>query len=161
MILNWFLLLLTAFLAYTTGSLSTRRLASRFLFKRDLTKLGKGNVWISNFRRLFGPLGFVKLALAEIVKDLLPLLIGALLIGFRGRADIGIAFAGYCLMLGRLWPVFNRFRGCHGCIALIFCNSRELFHFSYQRYLENQIRAVFGLEGTPVRIVIRQKGDSE
>ena len=39
---------------------------------------------------------------------------------------------------------------------VIFCNSRELFHFSYQRYLENQIRAVFGLEGTPVRIVIRQ-----
>ena len=44
---------------------------------------------------------------------------------------------------------------------VIFCNSRELFHFSYQRYIENQIRAVFGLEGTPVRIVIRQKGDKE
>ena len=44
---------------------------------------------------------------------------------------------------------------------VIFCNSRELFHFSYQRYLENQIRAVFGLEGTPVRIVIRQKGEKE
>ena len=44
---------------------------------------------------------------------------------------------------------------------VIFCNSRELFHFSYQRYLENQIRAVFGLEGTPIRIIIRQKGDKE
>ena len=44
---------------------------------------------------------------------------------------------------------------------VVFCNRRELFHFSYQRYLENQIRAVFGLEGTPVRMVIRQKGDSE
>lgn len=44
---------------------------------------------------------------------------------------------------------------------VIFCNSRELFHFSYQRYIENQIRAVFGLEGTPGRIVIRQKGDKE
>ena len=44
---------------------------------------------------------------------------------------------------------------------VIFCNSRELFHFSYQRYLENQIRAVFGLEGTPVRVIIRQKGDKE
>ena len=44
---------------------------------------------------------------------------------------------------------------------VIFCNSRELFHFSYQRYIENQIRAVFGLEGTPVRIVIRRKGDKE
>ena len=44
---------------------------------------------------------------------------------------------------------------------VIFCNSRELFHFSYQRYIENQIRSAFGLEGTPVRIVIRQKGDKE
>ena len=44
---------------------------------------------------------------------------------------------------------------------VIFCNSRELFHFSYQRYIENQIRSVFGLEGTPVRLVIRQKGDKE
>ena len=44
---------------------------------------------------------------------------------------------------------------------VIFCNSRELFHFSYQRYIENQIRSVFGLEGTPIRIVIRQKGDKE
>ena len=44
---------------------------------------------------------------------------------------------------------------------VVFCNKRELFHFSYQRYLENQIRAVFGLEGTPVRLVIRQKGETE
>ena len=44
---------------------------------------------------------------------------------------------------------------------VVFCNSRELFHFSYRRYLENQIRAVFGLEGTPIRLVIRQKGDKE
>ena len=44
---------------------------------------------------------------------------------------------------------------------VIFCNTKELFHFSYQRYIENQIRAVFGLEGTPVRIVIRQKGDKD
>ena len=44
---------------------------------------------------------------------------------------------------------------------VIFCNDARLFHFSYQRYLENQIREVFGLEGTPVRITIRQKGDKE
>ena len=42
---------------------------------------------------------------------------------------------------------------------VFFCNDARLFHFSYQRYLENQIRAVFGLEGTPVKISIRQKGD--
>ena len=44
---------------------------------------------------------------------------------------------------------------------VFFCNDARLFHFSYQRYLENQIREVFGLEGTPVRITIRQKGDKE
>ena len=44
---------------------------------------------------------------------------------------------------------------------VIFCNDARLFHFSYQRYLENQIRSVFGLVGTPVRITIRQKGDKE
>ena len=42
-----------------------------------------------------------------------------------------------------------------------FCNDARLFHFSYQRYLENQIRATFGLEGTPVRLTIRQKSDKE
>jgi len=44
---------------------------------------------------------------------------------------------------------------------IIFCNDAKLFHFSYQRYLENQIREVFGLQGTPIRITIRQKGDKE
>ena len=42
-----------------------------------------------------------------------------------------------------------------------FCNDARLFHFSYQRYLENQIREVFGLTGTPVRMVVRERGDKE
>lgn len=44
---------------------------------------------------------------------------------------------------------------------VFFCNDARLFHFSYQRYLENQIRSTYGLEGTPIRISIRQKGDKE
>ncbi len=42
---------------------------------------------------------------------------------------------------------------------VIFCNRAEIFHFSYQRYLENQIRSVFGLEGTCIRFIIREKGE--
>ncbi len=42
-----------------------------------------------------------------------------------------------------------------------FCNRADLFHFSYQRYLENQIRSTFGLEGTPVRFVIRERGEGK
>ena len=44
---------------------------------------------------------------------------------------------------------------------VFFCNDARLFHFSYQRYLENQLRNTFGLEGTPIKITIRQKGDKE
>lgn len=42
---------------------------------------------------------------------------------------------------------------------VIFCNSKELFHYSYQRYLENQIRETFGLDKTPIKISIRERGE--
>lgn len=42
---------------------------------------------------------------------------------------------------------------------VIFVNNKELFHFSYERYLVNQIRNNFGLEGTPVRVIVREKGE--
>ena len=42
---------------------------------------------------------------------------------------------------------------------VVFCNSEELFHFSYRRYLENCLRDTFGFNGTPIKMVIRQKGD--
>ena len=42
---------------------------------------------------------------------------------------------------------------------VFFVNSEELFHFSYQRYLENRIRETFGMEGTPIRFIIRERGE--
>lgn len=44
---------------------------------------------------------------------------------------------------------------------VVFCNDMRLFHFSYRRYLENCIRSVFGLEGTPVVLTVRERGDKE
>ena len=41
---------------------------------------------------------------------------------------------------------------------VVFCNRSDLFHFSYQRYIENQIRETFGLTGTPIKIVVRERG---
>ncbi len=40
-----------------------------------------------------------------------------------------------------------------------FCNRKDLFHFSYQRYIENQIREAFGLDGTPIRFIVRERGE--
>ena len=44
---------------------------------------------------------------------------------------------------------------------VIFVNRADLFHFSYQRYLENQIRSTFGLTGTPVRFIVRERATNE
>ena len=44
---------------------------------------------------------------------------------------------------------------------VIFCNSEELFHFSYRRYIENCLRDTFGFAGTPIKLVIRQRGDGD
>ncbi len=44
---------------------------------------------------------------------------------------------------------------------ILFCNNAELFHFSYQRYIENCLRQTFGFSGTPIKLIIRQKGDEK
>lgn len=119
MIVYWLLLLPTALVAYVFGSMDTMVLASNFVFRQNLRRLGEGNHWLSNFRRLYGIPGFIKLALVEVIKDLLPILIGGWLLGIKGHADVGRAFACFCLVLGRLYPVFYDFKGSHAGIALV------------------------------------------
>ena len=118
MIGYWILLLIIAFIAYCFGSISTLSIASVFVFHRDLHRIGKKSMFISNFRRLFGYKGFLKLLLVELIRDFVPILLGGLLMSIKGHADIGMGFAGFCLVLGRLFPVFNRFRGSYATICL-------------------------------------------
>ena len=114
----WLLLVPTAVVAYLFGSMDTMVLASNFVFRRNLMRLGDHSRWLSNFYRLYGVKGFLKLLAVELVKDLVPILLGALLLGLRGHADAGRAFAGFVLVLGRLFPVFYGFRGSHASIAM-------------------------------------------
>ena len=118
MIGYWILLLISAFIAYCFGSISTLSIASVFVFHRDLHRIGKKSMFISNFRRLFGYTGFLKLLLVELIRDFVPILLGGVLMSIKGHADIGMAFAGFCLCLGRLFPVFNRFRGSYATICM-------------------------------------------
>lgn len=115
----WLLLLPTAIVAYLFGSMDTMVLASNFVFHRNLMRLGDHSRWLSNFYRLYGVAGFLKLLAVELVKDLIPILLGSLLLGIRGHADAGRAFAGFVLVLGRLWPVYYGFRGSHAAMAMI------------------------------------------
>ena len=118
MILYWFLLLAIAMLSYGIGSISTLVLASRYVFKASLRKLGRGNVWFSNFRRIYKCRGFLLLLLTELVKDSIPILLGGLILGFKGHADVGRMFAAFCMVLGRLYPLFYNFKGCHATVAV-------------------------------------------
>lgn len=120
MILYWFLLLLIAIVAYGLGSMSTMVIASNYVFRASLRRLGTGNLWVSNFRRIYGAWGWIRLLLVEFVKDTLPILFGSLLLGFKGHADVGRAFAGLCVVLGRLYPLFYDFKGSHATLALVF-----------------------------------------
>lgn len=119
MILYWILLILTAFVAYLFGSLDTMVLASNFIFRRNLRRLGSTATWFSNFHRVYGIGGFVKLLVIELIKDIIPILIGGLLLSIKGHPEVGRAFAGFCLVLGRLYPAIYTFRGGNAAIALI------------------------------------------
>ena len=54
----------------------------------------------------------------------------------------------------------TQIRGQAAHLRVASATVQSLFHFSYQRYLENQLRAVFGFEGTPIKLIIRQKGEA-
>lgn len=115
----WIFSVLTALLAYAAGCLKSTVLASNFVFHRNLRRLGTGNVFLSNFRRIYGWKGGLKLALTELVLGLVPLAFGALLFRSGNHSIVGASLAGFCLVLGRLYPASYEFRGSHALIPLI------------------------------------------
>ena len=115
----YFLLIVTAVIAYGIGSLDTITMASLWVFKKNLRKLGRGNKFISNFWRVYKIKGVLKLLAVELVKDIVPIVIGGLLLSIKGHGDIGRIFAGFCLVLGRLWPVFYDLKGSNATLCLI------------------------------------------
>ena len=119
MILYWFLLLLIAIVAYGIGSMSTMVIASNYVFRTSLRALGRGNLWLSNFRRIYGTWGWVRLLLVELVKDSLPILFGSLLLGFKGHADVGRRLRGHVRRPWAAVPAFYDFKGSHATLCLV------------------------------------------
>ena len=83
----YLLLIISAIIAYAFGSLSTLTIASLYVYKKNLRKLGKGNTWFSNFRRIYGLGGLLTLLLVELVKDIVPIIIGGLLLSIKGHGQ--------------------------------------------------------------------------
>lgn len=113
------LLIIIAVIAYGIGSMSSVVIASNYVFHVNLRRLGTGSSALSNFRRIYGAKGLVKLLLVELVRDILPILIGGLLMGIKGQTAVGRAFAGFCLVMGQLYPLFYDLKGSHAIICML------------------------------------------
>ena len=118
--MSFLLLALTGAFAYFVGSLSTVQIASHLVFRKNLRKYPRNNLGITQFYRRYGKAGFLVLLVIELIRSLLPVLVGGWLMSILDCADIGRCFAFFCLLLGTVFPIMYRFKGEVSYFALMF-----------------------------------------
>ncbi len=126
------LIVLTAVQAYTIGSINGAIITSKTIYKKDIRQYGSGNAGLTNFYRVFGKGGAAFVALIDMLKTIVPVIIGGLLFAHFVDADVfkggnvglfnlnffGSELAGFFVMLGHCFPLYYRFRGGKGVMAL-------------------------------------------
>lgn len=110
-------LILTALIAYCLGNLNGAILAGRFIYHKDVRRYGSGNAGLTNFYRSFGAPGVAMVFLVDVVKSVLAVLIGGALLKSSDAKEIGMVFAGFCLILGHIFPFLYQFRGGKGVLC--------------------------------------------
>lgn len=104
-------LAITGVAAYLLGGINGSIIASMGFFKKDVRNFGSGNAGLTNFARTFGSNGIGIVLLVDILKTIAAVMIGRWLLGMEGYQMIGKMFAGFCCMLGHVYPVYYRFHG--------------------------------------------------
>ncbi len=117
-------LALTAIAAYLLGGINGAIIASMTIFRKDVRKFGSGNAGLTNFTRTFGVKGAVIVILVDVLKTVIAVALGGWLLGYAGYPMVGRLFAGFCVMLGHVYPVYYRFRGgkavlCMGTLSFM------------------------------------------
>ena len=110
-------LILTAIISYGLGCINGAIVAGRFVFHKDVRSYGSGNAGLTNYYRNFGTPGIVLLVLIDILKAVVSVLIGGALLGLCGVREIGMLFAGFCMILGHMFPAYYEFRGGKGVLS--------------------------------------------
>jgi len=132
--MTFFLLtLITAVPAYLLGSLNGAIITSKLLYRKDIREYGSGNPGLTNFYRVFGKGGFVLVVIIDVIKTIAPVIFGGLLFAhytdmvvpelwpldrFFTELFFGQALAGLFVMLGHCFPVFYKFKGGKGIMAI-------------------------------------------
>ena len=112
------ILIAIALLSYFLGGLNGAIISSKFIFKKDVRDFGSGNAGLTNFYRTFGKMGVALVLAVDVLKSVAAVLLGGLLLGTQGYPLIGKMFAGFCLILGHMYPVYYQFRGGKGVLCI-------------------------------------------
>lgn len=111
------LLAAIAVFSYLLGGLNGAIIASKYVFHRDVRDYGSGNAGLTNFYRTFGAPGLAIVIGTDVLKTVIAVVAGGLIMGTQGAASTGQVFAGFCVMLGHIYPVFYGFRGGKGVVC--------------------------------------------
>lgn len=116
-----FLLIIIAVISYFLGTLNGALILSRFVFHKDVRKYGSGKAGYANFVRVFGKKWGLAVIGIDVLKSVIAVLLGALLLSIPGDGFpvVGKLFAGFCLVVGHMYPVQNQFRGGKGVVCCI------------------------------------------
>jgi len=130
------LMLITALPAYVLGSVNGAIITSMMLFRKDIRDYGSGNPGLTNFYRVFGKAGALLVVLIDVIKTVAPVLFGGWLFStytdmyisevwgiwpfdrFFNESFFGQALAGFFVMVGHCFPVFYKFKGGKGVMAI-------------------------------------------
>ena len=118
------LLILTAVVAYFLGGINGSIISSMSFFHRDVRNYGSGNAGLTNYLRTFGASSLGVVALIDILKSVIAVFIGGWLMHFVDARMVGRLFAGFCLVMGHMYPIYYNFRGgkgvlCAGVLSLM------------------------------------------
>jgi len=102
----------TAVAGYLLGSLNSAIIVSKWKFKQDIRSFGSGNAGLTNMHRVYGKDGAVYTLIGDIAKQIVSVLIGAILVG-----RYGAYLAGAFCMLGHIFPVYYKFKGGKGVLT--------------------------------------------
>ncbi len=99
------------------GSINGAIIAGRFVFHKDVRSYGSGNAGLTNYYRNFGTPGMVLLVLIDVLKTVAAVLIGGALLNLAEAREVGMLFAGFCAILGHMFPAYYQFRGGKGVLC--------------------------------------------
>ena len=110
-------LILTAVIAYLLGGVNGAIIISKYVFHKDVRNYGSGNAGLTNYYRTVGGASSLLVILIDILKSVLATLAGGWLLGPVGAPVVGRLFAGFCLIMGHMYPVYYQFRGGKGVLC--------------------------------------------